>query len=108
LTSSDTTEGSVSPGNAIFTPANWNVPQTIMVTGIDDAIVDGSVNYAILTGAAVSADANYNNLNAADVSVTNTDNDVVAPTPGVTITPTSGLTTTETGGTATFTVVLNT
>src|SRR5439155_218380 len=37
-----------------------------------------------------------------DVSVTNTDDDVV----GITVIPTSGLTTTEAGGTATFTVVL--
>ena len=60
--------------------------------------------YTIVTAAATSADANYNGLNAADVSVTNTDND----TAGITVTPTSGLTTTEAGGTATFTVVLNT
>src|SRR2546430_998290 len=41
-------------------------------------------------------------MNASDVGVTNTDDDVV----GITVTPTSGLTTTEGGGTATFTVVL--
>ena len=43
-------------------------------------------------------------MNAADVSVTNTDND----TAGITVSPTSGLVTTEAGGTATFTIVLNT
>ena len=43
-------------------------------------------------------------MNAADVAVTNTDNDAA----GITVTPTPGLTTTEAGGTATFTVVLNT
>ena len=41
-------------------------------------------------------------LDAADVAVTNTDNDAA----GITVTPTTGLTTTEAGGTATFTVVL--
>src|SRR5258705_105803 len=41
-------------------------------------------------------------MNAADVGVSNTDDD----TAGITVTPTSGLTTTEGGGTATFTVVL--
>ena len=46
----------------------------------------------------------YNGLNAADVTVTNTDNDAA----GITVTPTAGLTTTEAGGTATFTVVLKT
>src|SRR5258706_204828 len=46
----------------------------------------------------MSRDENYSNLNAADVSVTNTDNDVA----GITVNPTSGLTTTEAGGTATL------
>ena len=58
-----------------------------------------------MTAPAVSTDANYNGVNAADVLVTNTDNDVA----GITVTPTTApLTTTEAGGTATFTVVLNT
>ena len=88
----------------MFTAANWNVAQTVTVTGVDDAIVDGDVGYTIVTAAAVSADAAYNGLNAADVAVTNTDNDAA----GITVAPTSGLMTTEAGGTATFTVVLNT
>ena len=57
-----------------------------------------------MTAPATSTDATYNGVNAADVAVTNTDNDAV----GITVTPTTGLTTTEAGGTATFTVVLNT
>ena len=100
---SDTTEGTVSPASLVFTPANWNTPQTVTVTGVDDAVVDGPVGYTIVTAAAVSADAAYGGLNAADVAATNTDNDVA----GITVAPTSGLTTTEAGGTATFTVVLN-
>ena len=74
------------------------------VTGVDDAVVDGTIAYTIVTAPAVSTDANYNRRDAADVAVTNTDNDA----PGITVTPTTALTTTEAGGTATFTVVLNT
>jgi hypothetical protein len=33
LTSSDTTEGTVSPASLTFTPGNWNVAQTVTVTG---------------------------------------------------------------------------
>src|SRR5439155_1117926 len=73
-------------------------------TGVDDLVADGNVAYTIVTAAATSTDASYSGLNAADVTVTNTDND----TPGITVTPTSGLATTESGGTATFTVVLAT
>ena len=102
LSSSDTTEGTVNLASVTFTPANWNVPQTVTITGVDDAVVDGAVAYTIVTAAATSTDPHYSSLNASDVTVTNTDND----TAGVTVTPTSGLTTTEAGGAATFTVVL--
>ena len=88
----------------MFTTGNWQTPQTVTVTGVDDAVVDGPITYTILTAAAVSTDANYNTRDAADVLVTNTDND----TAGITVTPPGPLTTTEAGGTATFTVVLNT
>ena len=103
LSSSNTAEGTVSPASLTFTAANWNTAQTVTVTGVDDFVDDGNIAYTIVTAAASSADGNYNGLNPADVSVTNTDND----TAGFTVTPTSGLTTTEAGGTATFTVVLN-
>ena len=47
------------------------------VTGVDDALDDGDVAYTIVTAAATSTDAIYNGINAADVAVTNTDNDAV-------------------------------
>jgi hypothetical protein len=108
LSSSDTTEGTVSPASVTFTAANWNVPQTVTVTGVDDATVDGAVGYTVVTGAATSSDANYSGLNAVDVSVTNADNDVAGGTPGFTLTPVEDLITTEAGSTATFTIVLRT
>lgn len=103
LSSSDATEGSVAPASVTFNGGNWNAPQTVTVTGVDDPIDDGDVAYTIVTSAASSADLNYNGLGVADVSATNTDDDVN----GVTVTPTSGLATTELGGTATFTMVLS-
>jgi Ca2+-binding RTX toxin-like protein len=75
LSSSDTTEGTVSPASLTFTQSNWSTPQTVTVTGVDDQIVDGNIAYTIVTAAAVSTDANYNGRNAADVSVVNIDND---------------------------------
>ena len=104
LSSSDASEGTVSPASVTFTAGNWNSPQTVTVSGVNDDLDDGDVGYTIVTAAATSADANYNSLNAADVSVTNIDND----TAGITVSPVNTLTTTEAGGTATFTIVLNT
>ncbi|MFA5374661.1 MAG: hypothetical protein WC455_02740 [Dehalococcoidia bacterium] len=104
LSSNDSTEGTVSPSSVTFSTANWSTPRTITVTGVNDALIDGNISYTIVTAAASSTDANYNGLDAADVSVTNTDNDAV----GISVNPASGLVTTEAGGTANFTIVLNT
>jgi hypothetical protein len=84
LTSSDTTEGAVAPASLTFTSANWNVAQTVTVTGVNDVLDDGDVAYTIVTAAAVSTDVIYNGFNANDVAVTNTDNDAS----GITVTPT--------------------
>ena len=103
LSSSDRPKARSGPASLTFTAANWNVAQTVTVTGVDDAVDDGDIAYTISVDAAATAPTrNYNGLNPADVSVTNTDND----TAGITVRP-SAATPTEAGGTATFTVVLN-
>jgi hypothetical protein len=102
LSSSNPSQGAVSPASVTFNATNWNVAQTVTVTGVDDHIVNGDQTYSVLTAPAVSADAAYNGLDGPDVRVTNMEFDVA----GVTVTPTSGLVTTELGGAATFTVVL--
>ncbi len=102
LSSNDATEGTVLPASLTFTSANWNSAQTVTVTGVNDDLDDGDIAFSIVTAAATSADGIYNGINAADVNVTNTDNDAS----GVTVSTISGPTT-EAGGTATFTVVLD-
>ena len=71
LTSNGTTEGTVAPPSVVFTTLNWNTAQTITVTGVVDALDDGNQPYTIVTTPATSADANYENRNVDDVSVTN-------------------------------------
>jgi hypothetical protein len=104
LTSSDTTQGTVSPSSVTFTPADWSSPQTVTVTGVSSNVAGGSQAYTVVTAPATSTDPSYSGLDAPDVSVTN-QHDLKA---GITVAPTSGLTTTETGGSATFTIVLDT
>jgi hypothetical protein len=99
---SDSTEGICSASGLLFTAANWSQPRTVTVTGVNDDVDDDDIVYTIVTAAASSTDPNYDQLNASDVSVTNTDND----TAGIAVSATPGLVTDETGGTATFTVVL--
>ena len=102
LSSSNTGEGMVSPGSLTFATAAWNTEQTVTVTGVDDDVADGNQSYTIELDPATSSDSNYNNLDPADVSVTNEDDD----TAGFMVGAISGVTT-ESGGTATFTVVLD-
>ena len=103
LSSSDTTEVTQTPPTLVFTPDNWNAPQTVTVKGVDDLEADGNVQVTITT-VATSTDARYNNLDIADVMVTNEDND----TAGFRVVPTSGLRTNENGRQDRFTVALAT
>ena len=58
LSTSDATEGTVSPASLTFTTANWNTAQTVTVTGVDDFLDDGNIAYSIVTAAASSSDGN--------------------------------------------------
>ena len=78
LSSSDPGEGTVFPGSLTFTSGNWDQPQTVTITGVDDAVDDGDVVYYVVTGAAASADPDYDGLDPADRAVTNLDDDVQA------------------------------
>jgi len=102
LSSSDTTEGTVSPSSVTFTNVNWNSTQNVTVTGVNDDVDDGDIAYSVITAAATSSDTDYSALNTVDVSVTNTDND----TAGVTQSATSA--TIGEASTGTYTVELDT
>ena len=75
VSSSDITEGTVSTSSLLFTPVNWNVAQTVTITGVDDVLVDGNIAYTIVLGTAITSDPLYVGLDPIDVSVTNTDNE---------------------------------
>jgi hypothetical protein len=103
LSSSDTTEGTVAPAQLTFTKDNWNAPQTVMITGVDDELADGTVSYDVVIGALESSDVRFNGYDLDDLSVSNVDNDSA----GVSVKVADKLSTTESGGSARFSVVLN-
>ncbi|HEX6765051.1 MAG TPA: hypothetical protein VF103_06225, partial [Polyangiaceae bacterium] len=70
LSSSDETEGTVAPGQLVFTSDNWNSPRTVTATGVDDRIIDGAQRYSIVTGTPVSTDPGYSRLTVPDVELT--------------------------------------
>ena len=41
VVSSDVSEATVSASTLTFTPSNWDTPQTVTVTGVNDGLSDG-------------------------------------------------------------------
>ncbi|WP_374482033.1 tandem-95 repeat protein, partial [Zoogloea sp.] len=98
--SNDSTEGSVTPASLSFNASNWDTPQTVTVTGVDDPLIDGAIGYTVDLSA-TSGDSNYDGKTGS-VNVTNDDNDSA----GLTLSKAT-LTTSESGSTDSFTVKLN-
>ena len=42
-----------------FTPINWNIPQTVIVKGVDDTIIDGNQLTQISVGVNENSDLNF-------------------------------------------------
>ncbi|MBT5926868.1 MAG: hypothetical protein HOH33_09630, partial [Verrucomicrobia bacterium] len=74
IQSSDISEGVIqSGGNLIFTTADWDAPQTVVVAGIDDILADGDMLYSIVLNPLVSDDNDFNGFDPDDVGATNLD-----------------------------------
>ena len=103
LSSSDTQEGTVSPSVLTFNKDNWDSYVSIIVTGVDDDIADGSQSYEIQIASVVSDDSKYSALNGQinPIKLQNEDDEIKA----IVLGSLSG-DTTEAGGNATFSVKL--
>lgn len=112
ITTSDTTEGTVSPTNLAFTASDWNIPQVMTLTGQDDFMNDGDISYMVIFPNSIATDpldSAYDNLAiSSHGSFTNLDNDsrgftisALAPTPSL-----SPLSVTEGGVSQAFQVSL--
>ena len=75
LSSSNTSEATVSPASVTFTSSNWSTLQTVTVTGVNDAVDDGDINYNINFSVSSAADVNYNGMTLPSVSASNMDDD---------------------------------
>lgn len=105
ITSGDAGEVTVSPGGLTFTPASWDVPQVVTVTGVDDLIDDGEQVTAVTISVDARSDAAFHPTPDFVVAVTTLDDD----TAGMVVAETNGSTVvTEAGGKDTLTVVLET
>ena len=99
---SDDTSVALVSGVLTFTTTDWNVAQTVTVTGVNDNIDNVSDRTATVTHAATSSDVDYEGVPVDPVMVTATDND----TAGLTFDPAS--VSVNEGGSSSYTVVLDT
>ena len=87
VSSSDTGEVSVDKATFTFTTDNWNTPQEVTVTGVDDVLSDGeqivTITISVVDGSSHDA---FDSVLDKEVSVTNADND----TAGFTVSRTNG------------------
>jgi subtilisin-like proprotein convertase family protein len=100
LSSSDSTEGTVSPAELVFTKSNFAAPQSVVVAGVDDDEADGNAVFQVVF-AVTSTDVTYGHAQLPDVPVTNLDDE----TAGIRVGPASAPTT-EAGGSASVPVRL--
>lgn len=93
---------SVSNSTLTFTPANWFIPQTVTVNGVDDALVQGA-HSTVITYAA-NASGTYVPQDVGTVTVSVGENE--AAQPSVNVSPTTG-SVTEGSTTFTYNITLN-
>lgn len=79
IASDNTGEGTVDKATLTFTNTNWNTPQTVTVTGVDDSTVDGNQTVTITLSVDDAASDNaYDAVADKTVTVINTDHDTAA------------------------------
>jgi hypothetical protein len=101
IASSDETEGSLAIASVTFTPADWEADHAVMLTGVDDAEIDGHVPYHVVLGPTTSDDPEFAGLELRSRDFMNVDNESAAI-----LASAASSTTSEAGGRANFTVRL--
>lgn len=99
----DESQIKVSPAQMTFTPNNWNTAETILVSAIDDELVEGP-HFITITHTISSNDTDYGSMNITSLRVDIEDDD----TPGVRLNKEEVHVTEGNPVGETYTIVLNT
>ncbi|GDY11811.1 hypothetical protein LBMAG53_06890 [Planctomycetota bacterium] len=94
VTNPDPAEVSISVSQLVFTVFDWNAPHLILITGLDDVVVDGAKAASITLGPITGA-SQYAGMTLAPITVVNEDNDGgggIRAAPTVALVPTTTLT----------------
>ncbi len=84
VSSSDTSEAVASPGNLTFEAGDWDSPQTVTITGVDDGLLDGAQASTITL--AINADSSGDNFDSVEnqtLNVTTADDEVDSDSDGI-------------------------
>ena len=81
ITSTPASQVVATPSSAVFTSTNWNQPQTIVLSAVDDAVYETALTATVLHSI-TTTDTYYSTLTTPAVSVTITDDDpLITPIP---------------------------
>ena len=75
----DSTEVSLPKTSLRFTPSNWNVPQAIVVAGVDDSLLDGPQTSRVTVSVDPLSDSTWRELPGQSLDVVTADNDQQDP-----------------------------
>ncbi len=76
VASQDQEEGLVSPFTLTFTSSNWDMSQTVVVTGVNDGLDDGDQDFLVVVSVVDNqSDSAFTALSDTPVSAVNLDND---------------------------------
>lgn len=82
LASSDATEATIDVAQMTFTAANWDQPQTVTITGVDDISDDGHIDLNVVaTMNVLTVDPLYGAMGPEQFAVTNLDDDATFTLP---------------------------
>ncbi|MGY8779064.1 MAG: Ig-like domain-containing protein, partial [Longimicrobiales bacterium] len=98
----DETEVLATPPTVTFDSTNWSDSVTVVVTGVDDALIDGDIMSSITVSVNLGSDEDFVTLPSVVVNAVTLDDD----TGGFTVTQTGGTSVSEGGTSDDFEVVL--
>ncbi len=81
LSVTDPAEAALSAASLLFTPANWDQPQTVTLHGRDDAVPDGDQAFFVLVGVLATTDPAYAALPGQQIAAVNVDDDPLDTAP---------------------------
>lgn len=75
----DSTEGLIVSGASLtFTPDNWDMPQYVIVAGVDDSDIDGDIAFLLQQSVSAPGDSLFDGGYVDDIQLVNQDNDTLS------------------------------